>query len=837
MLSPTLSRTLSPTLSPTPSPPTASRSFAHCLRVGLGTLALAALACLGAARPAAAAVTLNTSDISWAFVGTTNSIRFHLHFTNPGANPSSGGVGTFVPQAYGAFLPDFGSPRGFDIPSMQPNGFFDVFFNYALAQLPLSAPTFGTQPVGTPCAPPTGWNGNVHITWNTAGAQGQAFRHMGQVLICPGAPCTFIHIDTGCAAAAPWTLSGLCAGFHASLFNDDRVTPAPNPVPPQWKGWLCITADAAVPVPTTCCPALRFDCAGQPGIVELCATTCNCQTPKNPVPGTIDWQTTSDGGSVRFHVRWTNPDTQPSGPIDAQMFSQDFGVFRPDFGTIGQFTVPAIQSNSFFDVFLTVPLAQLPASATKTGGPTPNSPCPPIVHWDGNVDLHWTGAAGGGTVNKHIAQMLVCPGSGASLIHVGQLECDSTSALPWTITGLCPGYHATLVQPDMVTPAPNPVPAGWTGFIKVTADAVVPVPDSCCFQVTFACHGVPGVIDLCVYTCQCDPASGNHPQPGTIDWSKVPGTNNIRFHMRWNNPSSQAPSLPVSGDMMPQAFGVFLPDACHIGHFDVPTMGPNGFFDVFLDVLRDSLPAEPAKFFPNGNPPVGGPCPPDSSWNGNVDVTWGGPGGSGTINRHYGNILVNSAGGGSFLHVISGCPLATGSTWSLSGICLGWNVTLENEDHSPAPAVLPAGWTGWLRLSAPGLPTGASCCVVLTLQCGSQSAQIRVCGTVCAWATAGVEQGGNEGLGFGIRMIAPNPTVGRTMVSFAMAREGAAHVEVFDAAGKRVRTIANGLFTPGLHSVAWDGADSGGQHARPGAYFVRVVSGTQSSAHMVVLRR
>ena len=116
---------------------------------------------------------------------------------------------------------------------------------------------------------------------------------------------------------------------------------------------------------------------------------------------------------------------------------------------------------------------------------------------------------------------------------------------------------------------------------------------------------------------------------------------------------------------------------------------------------------------------------------------------------------MNAAGGGSYLHVISGCSLATGTTWNLLGGCPGWSFTLENEDHTPAPAVLPAGWTGWLRFSAPGMPSGSTCCAVLTFQCGDQNAQIYVCATVCRWAmTAGVEDRHEDRLGFGIRSIA-----------------------------------------------------------------------------------
>ena len=142
--------------------------------------------------------------------------------------------------------------------------------------------------------------------------------------------------------------------------------------------------------------------------------------------------------------------------------------------------------------------------------------------------------------------------------------------------------------------------------------------------------------------------------------------------------------------MRSQPFGVFLPDAGGIGHFNVPSLGPGAVFDSFFDVPLDSLPNEPPKLFQAGNPPMNTPCQSDTTWVGNVDITWGGPGGTGSVNKHYGSILVNAAGGGSYLHVISGCSVATGTTWNLTGGCPGWSITLENEDHTPAPAVLPA---------------------------------------------------------------------------------------------------------------------------------------------------
>jgi hypothetical protein len=188
------------------------------------------------------------------------------------------------------------------------------------------------------------------------------------------------------------------------------------------------------------------------------------------------------------------------------MRSQPFGVFAQDLGSIGQFSVPPIAPSSFFDVFVDVPLNQLPPPPQKIRPmsladvqPEQNGTCPVDNHWDGNVDLHWTSPKMPGQVNKHYGTIQVCPGSGNSYIHT-LVFCPA--AATWTIAGLCPGFNATLVNEDF-SPAPNPVPAGWTGFICINANTTVTYGTVCCFQVVFNCNGGQGVIDLCATACNC----------------------------------------------------------------------------------------------------------------------------------------------------------------------------------------------------------------------------------------------------------------------------------------------------------------------------------------------
>ncbi len=83
----------------------------------------------------------------------------------------------------------------------------------------------------------------------------------------------------------------------------------------------------------------------------------------------------------------------------------------------------------------------------------------------------------------------------------------------------------------------------------------------------------------------------------------------------------------------------------------------------------------------------------------------------------------------------------------------------------------------------------------------------------------------------------PNPYNRRTTLRFALAQSGEAKVAIYDAAGRLVRTVVDGLHDAGLHQVIWDGTDDGGRELPSGVYWARVWDGIQeSSAKLVSLR-
>ncbi len=81
---------------------------------------------------------------------------------------------------------------------------------------------------------------------------------------------------------------------------------------------------------------------------------------------------------------------------------------------------------------------------------------------------------------------------------------------------------------------------------------------------------------------------------------------------------------------------------------------------------------------------------------------------------------------------------------------------------------------------------------------------------------------------------APNPFAGPTEIRFEVPARGPARLDVYDAAGRRVRTLVDEVLPAGEQRVAWDGRDSGGRPVAAGVYFYRVEAGGERQARRMV---
>ncbi len=90
---------------------------------------------------------------------------------------------------------------------------------------------------------------------------------------------------------------------------------------------------------------------------------------------------------------------------------------------------------------------------------------------------------------------------------------------------------------------------------------------------------------------------------------------------------------------------------------------------------------------------------------------------------------------------------------------------------------------------------------------------------------------------FDLRQNYPNPFNPSTEIAFGLPKEDVVKLVVYNVLGAQVRTLAEGKFGVGYHSLIWDGADDFGRLVGPGMYFYRLeTSSTTLTKKMIFLK-
>ncbi|TMQ57334.1 MAG: PKD domain-containing protein, partial [Candidatus Eisenbacteria bacterium] len=85
-------------------------------------------------------------------------------------------------------------------------------------------------------------------------------------------------------------------------------------------------------------------------------------------------------------------------------------------------------------------------------------------------------------------------------------------------------------------------------------------------------------------------------------------------------------------------------------------------------------------------------------------------------------------------------------------------------------------------------------------------------------------------------VVAPNPLRPDATVAFTTSREGAVSLRIYDATGRRVRTLLREAHMPaGRHAVRFDGRDATGRRLAAGIYFYRLEAGRESTEGRVLI--
>jgi flagellar hook assembly protein FlgD len=83
----------------------------------------------------------------------------------------------------------------------------------------------------------------------------------------------------------------------------------------------------------------------------------------------------------------------------------------------------------------------------------------------------------------------------------------------------------------------------------------------------------------------------------------------------------------------------------------------------------------------------------------------------------------------------------------------------------------------------------------------------------------------------------PNPFAGTTEMAIGLPAASSVEIEVYDVAGRKVRTQSIATRSAGWRKVAFDGRDDGGRLLPSGVYFYRVrANGETVSRKMVIAR-
>jgi hypothetical protein len=83
----------------------------------------------------------------------------------------------------------------------------------------------------------------------------------------------------------------------------------------------------------------------------------------------------------------------------------------------------------------------------------------------------------------------------------------------------------------------------------------------------------------------------------------------------------------------------------------------------------------------------------------------------------------------------------------------------------------------------------------------------------------------------------PNPCINTTQIRYELARSARVRIAVYDALGRRVRTLVAATQEPGEHTARWDGCNDRGERVSSGVYFYNMEAGDFAATRkMLVLR-
>ena len=82
--------------------------------------------------------------------------------------------------------------------------------------------------------------------------------------------------------------------------------------------------------------------------------------------------------------------------------------------------------------------------------------------------------------------------------------------------------------------------------------------------------------------------------------------------------------------------------------------------------------------------------------------------------------------------------------------------------------------------------------------------------------------------------VYPNPSADQVMISFNLDERATGSLEIYDMAGKLVKSIHKGDFPEGSNEFIWNGSNNASQRI-PGTYICRLITNGNNSTNRIIL--
>ncbi|MBN1164591.1 MAG: hypothetical protein JXB45_08435 [Candidatus Krumholzibacteriota bacterium] len=83
----------------------------------------------------------------------------------------------------------------------------------------------------------------------------------------------------------------------------------------------------------------------------------------------------------------------------------------------------------------------------------------------------------------------------------------------------------------------------------------------------------------------------------------------------------------------------------------------------------------------------------------------------------------------------------------------------------------------------------------------------------------------------------PNPFNPSTTIEYSLAKQNRVRIGIFDAGGRKIRSLVDGVKPPGLYREVWNGKNDRGANVSSGIFFCRLQAGEFMPVKKIVLLR